>query len=265
MNRYQIILIVLFISLLLPGTGATVLDEKTDLLFAASDAISDILTQIDTLLADSQNRLKDDELSGDTATKVLSDLISVSSVPGIRSAVTVDTDGIIRAASPIEYTDIIGTDISYQSHIITGLHSKQPVRSDYFRAVEGFDAVTRSYPIFSDDNIYRGMVILVYDPQFLYEATLNHLLDSSTDSACILNPDGLILYCSDEFLQPNTSIITDYPHIPDLQKAGSEMIRTYAGSMTINWPFEKGADPTSGEILWNTVDSQVIGIISPSK
>ncbi len=265
MNRYQILLFALTISLLLPGTGATVPDEKTDLLFAASDAISDILTQIDTLLADSSNRLKDDGLSGDKATKVLSNLVSVSSVPGIRSAVTVDTDGIISAASPAEYADIIGTDISYQSHIIAGLVTKQPVRSDYFRAVEGFDAVTRSYPIFSDDNSYLGMVILVYDPQFLYEATLNHLLNTSTDSACIISPDGVILYSSDEFLQPNTSIITDYPNTPDLGKTGSEMVWTYAGSATISVPSESGADFTSGEILWNTVDSQVIGIISPQE
>jgi len=266
MKGYCFISSLLILCFLMSGTGTADINPETEILFTASDEVSDLFLRIDNLLADSSKQLKTDGLIGDKAASVLSDIISVSSIPGILSAVTVDTEGIIRAAEPAEYADIVGTNISSQSHIQKALMTKQPVRSDYFKAVEGFDAVTRSYPVFSEENEYLGMVHLVYDPQLLYEMTLNPVTSKTPYAVCVMDSDGMILYSSDPFLKFNTNIITDYQQSTDLKKTGEEMIQTYAGSSSCIMPSEtETTDSVQSDIIWNTVDNRIIGIIIPKK
>jgi len=98
-------------------------------------------------LRNSSRALSTTNLSGREAETILAD--NLLHFPWALSSVVISRDGIILAAAPENYEEIVGENVSGHEFFQKSKASQSPMVSGVFRMVEGFDAIGQSYPIFS--------------------------------------------------------------------------------------------------------------------
>ena len=122
----------------------------------------------------------------------------------------------------------IGRDISKQKHMIQILSDHQPVVSDVFKAVQGFQAVVIHYPVFVNEK-YNGSIALLLNFEKLSKSILSEIKIGKSGSALMLSRDNIELFCKNEshigkpidISHKNLSSIIDSIHL------GKEGISTY--------------------------------------
>lgn len=109
----------------------------------------------------------------------------------ISSITRVDARGIITFSYPNE--SIIGTNISYQSHVREVLTTHQPVISDVFTAVQGYRAVAYHMPVFSG-RTFKGTIGLLFPFENLAQESLEQIQVMESGYAFAISKNGTILY-----------------------------------------------------------------------
>jgi len=105
-----------------------------------------------------------------------------------------DKNGVIIFTTPY-FPNSIGTDISKQKHMIKILTYHQPVISDVFKAVQGFQAIVIHYPIFKN-GIYNGSIAFLFDFEKISKKILDQIKIGKTGKALLISEEGVELYNS---------------------------------------------------------------------
>ena len=120
------------------------------------------LNDLDLVVANSSHRLSTVGIGGEKARSILRNLTSSS--PYFAEATTGSPEGKIVIAEPAAYKNSEGADISKNDVTIQLMDSKNPVFSQEFHLVEGYDVLVISYPVFSPSGEFIGGVGAIIKP-----------------------------------------------------------------------------------------------------
>jgi PAS domain S-box-containing protein len=103
-----------------------------------------------------------------------------------------DTLGRILYTFPDETA--IGSDISYQPHVKELLATRQPVVSDVFQAVQGYQTVACLIPVFQDGT-FRGSLTALVSFNLLAKNYVENINIGEDGYAWMISEKGIELYC----------------------------------------------------------------------
>jgi PAS domain S-box-containing protein len=144
----------------------------------------------------------------------------------IRSITRMDERGVILASYP--FKDSEGSDISGQKHVSRILRDHQPVVSDVFRAVQGFDAVALHVPVFKGTD-FRGSVAVVINFQSLAKRYLDVINIGDTGYAWVVSRDATVLYTPVPGLT-GKSALESFGQFPELVAMITDMLQGREGA-----------------------------------
>lgn len=129
----------------------------------------------------------------------------------IKALTRIDSKGKIIYTIPA-FRDMIGKDISYQSHIKQLLKEHKPVLSDVFMAVQGFRAVAYYVPVFSGGIFTGGLAVLIPFDE-LSEKYVKDIKVRQHGFAWVASNSGNIIYYPvPAFIdKPVSEVIKNYP------------------------------------------------------
>nr|MBC8478120.1 PAS domain S-box protein [bacterium] len=111
---------------------------------------------------------------------------------GVQAITRVDSLGHILSTVPFNPSSI-GADIHNQLHVQRILATHQPVISDVFRAVQGYDAVAVHVPVFADLE-FRGSLALLIPFEHLVASCLENIRSSAGSEMLVISRAGVELY-----------------------------------------------------------------------
>lgn len=110
------------------------------------------------------------------------------------SAITrIDSEGRIIKTVPV-VNSVIGMDVSDQAHNKKVMETQEPVISDVFEAVQGYNTIALAYPIFND-SIYDGCISLLIPFEHVSSLFLENIHVGQSGYAWMISHDGVELYC----------------------------------------------------------------------
>lgn len=114
----------------------------------------------------------------------------------IRAITRIDRQGRIIYTVPTD-PKAIGADVSRQPHNAFIIRTHQPVVSDIFTAVQGYQAVAYAIPVFDGDD-YRGCLSILISFDYLAASYLERLHMTTKGFSWVLSQGGKVIYRSQE-------------------------------------------------------------------
>lgn len=192
-------------------------DDMAYILIGLQADIDGCLNDLDSAVAGASWMLSSTGLEDVRAREILDNL--TGSNAQLMDVVTVGLDGVILAAEPSTYQSYEGADISDQEHVIKLLQTRNPVMSAIFPAVEGFDAISIAYPVFSQSGEFLGGISAIVDPAEVLDGLVTPWVNGTDFGITITEKDGPILYDTD-FSQigkmPDDPLYQDSPELLEL-------------------------------------------------
>jgi len=172
---------------------------------------------------------------------------------GIVDCVILDATGRIVAAEPAAYKKAEGVNVSDQAHVRRLQTTRAPVCSEWFRSVEGLDAIDLEWPIMGTHGL-KGAVSILIQPDIWLAALLEPLLKSAPAHVWVLQRDGLVLH-NTERDAAGKNLMTDeaYAALPGLRKAVRTMAHLDSGCAGYEIPANGADTARSMEVRWLTV------------
>ncbi|MCK4735989.1 MAG: hypothetical protein KAT65_26275, partial [Methanophagales archaeon] len=183
--------------------------EKVDLIFGApvpksetppvllklQQTIQGVLDRMDEDLFAAAEKLSQTGLDSPETRVILAELCRKH--PYVIECGTVDQNGTIVVVEPEAYKRFEGSNISQQEHIVKLHQTQQPVLSQAFRAVEGFDAVDLEWPVFSSEGNLIGLVGMLIRPESFLSTIIAPEVQGFPIDVWVMQTDGRILYDPD--------------------------------------------------------------------
>lgn len=116
-----------------------------------------------------------------------------NSADQIEAITRTDPNGIILATYP-ENKDVIGKDISSQSHVSKIIESHKPIVSDVFKAVQGYLAIAIHVPVFKDEE-YRGSIAVLIAIDKIGKRYLENIRSGESGYAFLLSENNIEIFC----------------------------------------------------------------------
>lgn len=158
----------------------------------AVDAINAELVSVRAVNLASAERLSPVGLRGGEVEAVLSE--KIISLPWAISSVTISSDGIITAAVPATFRDIVGRNVNYQDAVRDALETKVPRVSGVFMMEEGFAGISQSAPVFSPGGTYIGYTDVTYRPETLIGRAVEPVIAGTAYDIWVVQKDGRVIY-----------------------------------------------------------------------
>jgi hypothetical protein len=183
--------------------------EKVDLIFGApvprsetppvllklQQTIQRVLDRMDEDLFAAAEKLSQTGLDSPETRVILAELCRKH--PYVVQCGTVDQNGTIVVVEPEAYRSFKNFNIRQQEHIKLLLQIQQPVLSQAFRAVEGFDAVDLAWPVFSSEGNLIGLVGMLIRPKSFLSTFIAPEVQGFPIDVWVMQTDGRILYDPD--------------------------------------------------------------------
>ncbi|NOX18147.1 MAG: PAS domain-containing protein [Chlorobi bacterium] len=112
----------------------------------------------------------------------------------IKGISRVNKSGVITYTYP-KVKDIVGKDVSYQSHNKFIIKNHTPVVSDVFKTVQGYQAIAYAFPVFKN-GIYDGCVSLLIPFHNLTKEFLNSGKSTGLGAFWLVDGKGVEIYCT---------------------------------------------------------------------
>ena len=109
----------------------------------------------------------------------------------------IDGKGVLLYVEAPEYQNHEGTDISGQEQVAEMIRKPRPMLSKVFTAVQGFYAVTVSYPVLDQKGKFAGSVSVLLRPDLILRKLLGKLDIPPEHDLWIMQTDGQIVYDRD--------------------------------------------------------------------
>lgn len=155
----------------------------------------------------------------------------------------VDRNGKVVYTYP-ERPELIGTNISNQSHVQKIQQTQKPVLSDIFQSIQGYNALAYHYPIFLNGT-FDGSVAILIPFTTVFEKKLSQVELTKGGKAWLVSGDGIILH-SPFKSDYGASFFEQYKEIPSFPKSFEEInshqadIHTFLIPNNGSFPFEPG-------------------------
>ncbi|OPX72444.1 MAG: Cache domain protein [Methanoregulaceae archaeon PtaB.Bin152] len=197
--KVRILLLLLVMGAVLLASGCITPQKEQAEASAASAALTGAVKAIDADLAGVQalnlasaNRLSRTGLVGPAAETALRE--KLDALPWALSSVTISPEGIIVAAVPEHYREIVGRDVKYQGPVQEALAMKVPRVSEVFMMEEGFAGISQSAPVFSSNGTYLGYTDVTYRPETLIERAIGPVVEGTPFDIWVTQTDGTVIY-----------------------------------------------------------------------
>ena len=150
----------------------------------------------------------------------------------IRGITRTSKTGRITFTVPF-YPNSIGADISRQKHMVKILSDHQPVMSDVFTTVQGFQAIVIHYPVIRNGR-FDGTIAFLLDFGKIAKTILDEIKIGNSGYAWMLSSEGVELYCP---IPGHTgkSIRETAQGYPDLLNLYESMLSGKEGSATYSY------------------------------
>jgi len=192
--RMKKLLLLLIATVLLTsfGCGSKDRNQADTVLNKVQQNIQVELNHLDQDLAGAAKKLSGLDPADPLIRSVLSELLV--NRPYAVDSCTIDPTGKMLAIEPSAYSEYEGSDISQQEQVIRLFQTQQPVLSQSFRAVEGFDAAAIEYPIFSSNNEVVGAVSVLFKPEALLGNIISPAVQGTPFYIWAMQTNGRVLY-----------------------------------------------------------------------
>jgi len=127
----------------------------------------------------------------------------------------------------------IGADISYQKHMKTIIQKQQPVISDVFEAVQGYQAVAYHVPVFSND-IFQGTIAILIPFDNLAKEYIENIKLGKSGYAWVISAGGIEIY-NPGSNRIGKTIFDKYGLSPSMTKMIKEMMKERKGITTYSY------------------------------
>jgi hypothetical protein len=226
--------------------------ELPPVLLELQGAIQAVLDRMDADLAAAAENLTTAGLTSSDTRAILNELCQRHAY--VVDCATIDRNGTMLVAEPESYREFEGSDISQQEQIIRLRQTWQPVLSQTFHAVEGFDAVALQWPIFAPDGKLSGSVSMLIRPGSLLATLITPEVQGFPIDVWVMQPDGLILYDPD-VEEIGRNLFTDplYQPFPELLALGAEIAADESGSGSYTFLGRGMSAPVEKSASWVTV------------
>ncbi len=161
--------------------------------------------------------------------------------------------GILQIAEPSAYYSYQGTDISQQPHVIKAFQTKQPVLSDAFMVVEGYQAVVEMHPIVQNSQIL-GAISALYPPEDLLGRIIEPIVSGQSFEIWVMEKSGRVLYDQD-VAEIGLNVLTDtaYANFPELLAACELMAAEASGETTYSFYQTGTSTIVTKRTFWKTL------------
>lgn len=167
---------------------------------------------------------------------------------------TVDLSGKIALIEPRLYRRFEGADISKQGHVIELLQSRKPVFSKLFLSVEGPQAISFAYPVFSSKGEFIGFVSLLIKPDSMIEPAIISTIKRSRVEIWVMQPDGVTVYDQDT-QEIGKNVFKDdlYKPFPDFISLCKIIAQEKSGSGSYEFLAPGLKEKVIKDVSWDTV------------
>ncbi len=180
---------------LMPAAPALCGSEAPIPLAAAQQKIAAEFARLDAGLKRAAEALGPAGLTGAKARPILAELCGSFSYAVDCAAV--DPDGRMVTIEPAPYRHHEGKSIGDQEQVKRIMRTREPVLSDVFRAVEGFEAADAEHPVVTPEGTFIGSVSLLFKPEKFLGNLIAPLVKATPVDIWTMETGGRILYDSD--------------------------------------------------------------------
>ena len=226
--------------------------ELPPILSELEKKITDELGKMDQDLAGLARTFSVRKLTTREKKKMLGDLCGL--YPYAVDCAFVDKSGRMKLVAPQEYAKFEGSDISGQEQVVRLKKTKEPVLSNSFRAVEGFEAVDLEHPVLSSTGELEGSVSILIKPDSLFSFVMTPVLQGMPVEAWTMQKDGRILFEEDKE-EVGRMLFEDplYKPYPQLLALGSLIAREKTGAGSYGF-LQRGMEKeVKKDAHWTTV------------
>lgn len=243
-------LVLLFLSC--SNSGCPVKEsEYPDILDNAVSKIYQELNILNGINSLGANMIAFTDLSSEEIYPILSDIINTDS--RIEEAAFVDKNGILKYIKPDEYQSSEGSDISYSQNVKDLHETQQPIMSELFMAVEGFQSLSFAYPILQNDELVGSLSFLL-KPHDFFGKIVEPLLAGSETEIFIVQSDGIVIYDKDyEELGKNITSDPSYQQYPGLVEVGENIVQSSEGIAEYSYKKADSDQDIVKTAYWKTI------------
>ncbi|MBN2463778.1 MAG: cache domain-containing protein [Dehalococcoidia bacterium] len=248
MRRFSLaVALALSLLLILAGCTGSVNQEeqlKTTTL-QIQKAVQLELDNLDSDLSTATSELSRTGLSGPEARQILNGLCSKYSF--MIDFATADTTGNMVTVAPEAYSSYEGTYIGTEK--LTA-----PALSQMLTAVEGMDAVSLMWPIFSEKGDFMGTLSALFKPETLFTMVAEPALKGTGIELNVMQLDGLTIYDS-EGSETGKNLLTDlsFQAYKELVELGNRMVAQESGSGSYTFINHATGKPVKKLAYWVSV------------
>lgn len=259
MNRYSVLFTILSICVFAGFAGSTEIvpvdpmapPEMQSVLVDVTNTITSTLDSVQEANRISAESMGKTGISGTLVTEILTE--KLANITYGHSSLVISPKGIVTAAAPDHYSDLIGKDLLYQDEVQYAIAEKQPVMSDLFPMEEGFSGISVTYPIFSDPGIYLGYTDVTIIPDELLSRIIVPVLKDTGMEVFVIQDDGLTLYeTNPEEIGRNISTDPLYD-TPTMQAVGTAVLTNENGTIQYTFWNTEWNRQVPREATWTTL------------
>lgn len=248
------VLFLLFVALF-----ASCKKDKSDPFFPGQLMLlkSEINSSFDSLNSSIANAVAVFEASGFDSVAMRTKLLELYNESSFAAEFVYTTpDGILAIIEPSEYYIYEGLDISNQPHVIKAFQTRQPVLSDGFTVVEGYQAAVTIHPIVHNNQLI-GAISAVIVPSDLLSRIIKPVVENQEFEVWVMEKTGLTLYDQDEE-EIGINVLTHpmYDDFPVLRQACVKMAAEESGETSYSF-YQTGTNiVVNKKTYWNTFHMQ---------
>ncbi|MCD8491696.1 MAG: cache domain-containing protein [Geovibrio sp.] len=109
-----------------------------------------------------------------------------------RAVTRYDENGIIIYTFP-ERPELVGTRIADQAHVKKMLKSREPLLSDVFTALQGYQTVTLNIPVF-DGAVFKGVLAALVDFEYVASKYVGSISIGETGYAWMIDREANLIF-----------------------------------------------------------------------
>ncbi len=252
--RIHLITVALLIAIAVLGAGCTeknrpIPEDAHDAILR--DAVSGINSELESIkasIAEDARTLGEAGLTSTAGKEALRQTLLQN--PWMESILVISRDGIVVAAVPGNYADLVGMNFTHHLPTQRAIQEQVPLTNEVFLTGEGFYGITQSYPIFGPD--YLGFVSPAYRPDALIGRVAIPLMNGTPYDIWVTQIDGTEIYdTTPEEIGKNLFSDPAY-RFPGLQKAFSRIVAEPSGSVEYSFRDRNWERNVTKEARWGT-------------
>ncbi len=240
------------------STASSTKLQMNTILDKGRTAVEEEIGMVRNLTYDLALQLRATGLNGTMARDEINHTLALN--PFAIDILTFDTNGIVQAVEPAQYSYLEGVDLSGGNKTAELLLYKVPTMSNTFQSRGIERGSGYACPVFDNEGKFIGAVSTLYNVSALMNATLPQLVAGTGFTYWCMQSDGVEIYDADAS-QIGMNIIygPDYQAFPQVQAIGWRMVNESTGFGTYSYFISLSSQTTvDKECYWTSLGAEGI-------